>query len=75
MSRLARVLRIIRAGRARIVEGIFTKKLNKNYAYLEILVPYLNNPSYEEAIFGSNKINKGGETMKLENEEVMLKNN
>ena len=75
MSRLARVLRTIRAGRARTVEGIFTKKLNKNYAYLEILVPYLNNPSCEEAIFGSNKINKGGETMKLENEEVMLKNN
>ena len=73
-SRLARVLRIIRAGRARTVVGIFTRKLNKNYAYLEILVPYLNNPSSEEAIFGSNKINEGGETMKLENEEVMLKN-
>ena len=67
-SRLARVLGIIGAG------GIFTRKLNKNYAYLEILVPYLNNPSSAEAIFGSNKINEGGETMKLENEEVMLKN-
>ena len=73
-SRLARILRIIRAGRARTVEGIFTRKLNKNYAYLEILVQYLNNPSSEEAIFGSYKINEGGETMKLENEEVMLKN-
>ena len=31
------------------------RKLTKNYKYLEILVPYLNNPS-EEAIFGSHKI-------------------
>ena len=41
---------------------------------MEILVPYLNNPSSEEAIFGSNKIKEEHETMKLQNEEVMLKN-
>ena len=34
---------------------------------------YLNNPS-EEAIFESNKIEEGHETMPLQNEEVMLKN-
>ena len=34
---------------------------------------YLNNPS-EEAIFESNKIKEGHETMTLESEEVMLKN-
>ena len=39
----------------------------------EILVPYLNNPS-EETIFGSNKIKEQHETMKLQNEEVMLRN-
>ena len=43
------------------------------YIYLEILVPYLNNPS-EEAIFGSNKSKEKNETMTLQNEEVMLKN-
>ena len=32
---------------------MFTRKLT--WAYLEILVPYLDNPS-EEAIFGSNQI-------------------
>ena len=37
-----------------------------------MLVPYLNNPS-EEAIFESNKIKEGHETMALQNEEVMLK--
>ena len=41
--------------------------------YLEILVPYLNNPS-EEVIFGSNKIKEEHETMKVQNEGVMLKN-
>ena len=40
---------------------------------LEILVPYLNNPS-EETIFGSNKIKEQHGTMKLQNEEVMLRN-
>ena len=39
---------------------------------MEILVPYLNNPS-EEAIFGSNKIKEKHETMTLQNEEVMVK--
>ena len=39
----------------------------------EILVPYLNNSS-EETIFGSNKIKEQHETMKLQNEEVMLRN-
>ena len=51
---------------------IFTRKLTKNQSYLEVLVPYVNNPS-EEAIFGSNKIKEEHETMKLQNEEVMLK--
>ena len=54
-SRLARVLSTIRAGRAREVEEMFTRKLTKNQACLEILVPYLNNPS-EESIVGSNRI-------------------
>ena len=48
------------------------KKLPKtSWTYLEILVPYLNNSS-EETIFGSNKIKEQHETMKLQNEEVML---
>ena len=37
------------------------------HRYPEILVPYLNNSS-EETIFGSNKIKKQHETMKLQNE-------
>ena len=41
--------------------------------YLEILLPYLDNLS-EEVIFGSNKSKEEHETMKLQNEEVMLKN-
>ena len=49
------------------------RKLTKNYTYLEILEPYLNNPS-EETIFESNKIKEQHETMKLQNEEVMLRN-
>ena len=52
---------------------MFKRKLTKNYANLEILVPYLNNPS-EEAIFENNKIKQGHETMTRQNEEVMLKN-
>ena len=72
-SRLAKVLSTIRAGSARAVEEMFTRKLTKNQAYLEILVAYLNNPS-EEAIFGSSKIKEGHVTMKLQNEEFMLKN-
>ena len=47
------------------------KKLTKNYTYLEILLPYLNNPS-EETIFGNNKIKEHYVTMKLQNEEVMF---
>ena len=55
-GRIARALSKIRAGRARVVEKIFfTRKVTKNYTYLEIVVPYLNNLS-EETIFGSNKI-------------------
>ena len=53
-------------------QEIFTRKLTKNQSYLEVLVPYVNNPS-EEAIFGSNKIKEEHETMKLQNEEVMPK--
>ena len=43
-SRLARVLSTIRAGRARTIEEMFTRKLTKNSEYLEILLSYLNNP-------------------------------
>ena len=50
---------------------MFTRKLNKNYACLEILVPYLNNAS-QEAIYGSNKIKEEHETIKLQKGEVML---
>ena len=52
---------------------MFMRKLTKDYTYLEILVPYFNNPS-EETIYGSNKIKEKHETMKLQNEEVMLRN-
>ena len=52
---------------------MFTRKLTKNKVYLEILAPDLDNPS-EEAIFESNQIKEHHETMKLQNEEVMLKN-
>ena len=52
---------------------MFTRKLTKNYTYLEILVSYLNH-LFEEAIFGSNTIKEEHETMKLQNEEVMPKN-
>ena len=40
--------------------------------HLDMLVAYLNNPS-EEAILGSNRIKKQHETMKPQNEEVMLR--
>ena len=60
-------------GRTSTGEEMFKRKLTKNQAFLEILVPQLNNPS-EEAIFGSNKIKEENETMTLQNEEVMLKN-
>ena len=41
---------------------MFKRKLTKNYANLEILVPsYLDNPS-EEVIFENNKIKEGHET-------------
>ena len=73
MSRLARALSTIRAGRARALEGILMRKLTKNQTYQEILVPYLNNVS-EEAIFGSNKIKQQHEPVKLQNEEDMLRN-
>ena len=63
----------MRAGRARRVEEIFMRKLTKDCKYLEILVLYLNKPS-EETIFESNKIEKKHETIKLQNEEVMLGN-
>ena len=53
-------------------QEMFTRKLTKNQEYLETLLPHLNNPS-EEAIFRSNEIKEGLETMKLQNEEVMLK--
>ena len=46
-------------------------KLTKNQTYLEILVPYLNNP-FEETVFGSNKIKEQRGTMKIKNEEVKL---
>ena len=42
------------------------RKLTKNYTYL-------NNPS-KETIFGSNKIKEQHETMKLQNEEAILRN-
>ena len=39
---------------------------------MEILVPYLNNPS-EEAIFESSKIKEKHETVTLQNEEFVLR--
>ena len=41
--RLSRVLRTIRAGGAKALEEMFTRKVTKIWAYLEILEPYLNN--------------------------------
>ena len=51
------------------LRGTSLSELTKHYSYLEVLVPYLNNPS-EVAMFGSNKIKEEHETMKLKNEEV-----
>ena len=75
-SRLARIPSTVRTGRAGVVEEIYTYQKTDEQElgiYLEILVPYQNNRS-EEVIFGSNKIKEEHETMKLQNEEVMLKN-
>ena len=47
------------------------RKLPTSFLDLEILVAYLNNPS-EEAILECNRIKEQHETMKLQNEEVML---
>ena len=47
-----------------------TIDISGNHKY--VLVPYLNNPS-EEIIFGSNKIKEQCGTMKLQNEEVLLR--
>ena len=51
---------------------MFMRKLprTRHILKLEILVPYLSNPS-EETIFGSNKIKEQHATMKLQNEEVI----
>ena len=68
-SRLARVLSIITAGRVRAAEETFTRKLTKNWAYLNVLVPHINNRP-EGAIFRSSKIKEERETMKLQNEET-----
>ena len=62
-----------RSGRARAVEGMFMRKTTKNYTCLAILVSYLNNFS-EETLFGHYKIKEQYETIKLQNEEVMIKN-
>ena len=67
------ILSTIRADRAGAEGEMFTSKITKNQAYLEILVSYLINTS-EEDFFGSNKIKDENETLKLLNEEVMLKN-
>ena len=48
---------------------MLTRKLTKNYAYLEIL--HLDNPS-EEALFEINQIKGQHEIMKLQKEEVKL---
>ena len=62
----------ITPGTARAVEEMFMRKLPRtSQIYLEIMVPYLNNPA-EETVLGSNNIKEQHETMKLRNEEVML---
>ena len=53
-------------------QDMYTRKLTKNQEYLDTGTD-LNNPS-EVAIFGSNKNKEEHETMKPQNEEVMLKN-
>ena len=56
-----------RAGRARAVEKMFRGNYQELARHPEILVPYLNN-SFEETIFGSEKIEEQHETMKLQHE-------
>ena len=77
MNRLARALSTNRAGRAKAVaRGNVYDETAKNYRHIwksEILVPYLNNPS-KENMFGSNKTKDQHGTMKLQNEEVILRN-
>ena len=53
-------------------ENVYEETAKNQVArHLEILVPYLNNPS-QETIFRSDKIKEQHETMKLQNEEIML---
>ena len=49
------------------------RKPTKNYTCLAILVSYLNNFS-KETLFGHYKIKEQHETIKLQNEEVVIKN-
>ena len=53
--------------------NVYEETAAKNKTYLKMLVPYLNNPS-EETIFRSNKIKEQRESMKLQNNEVILRN-
>ena len=48
-------------------QEMFTWKLTTKQEYLEILIPYLTNPS-EEAIFENNKLKEEHETTQLQNE-------
>ena len=57
---------MLRVGRTRAIEKNFPGNWELGLS-VEILVPYLNNPS-KEAIFGSNNIKEQHETMKLQNE-------
>ena len=51
---------------------LMRKQLRTKIArHMEMLVAYQKNPS-EEAVFGSNKMKEQHETMKLQNEKVML---
>ena len=74
-SRLAKIISIIRTGRARAVEKIYITYEETDQQelgmYLEILVAHLNNPA--KVLFGSNKFKEENETMKLQNKEVILK--
>ena len=49
--------RAVGRAKAEQIEEIFTRKLTKNYAYLEILVSHPGNPS-KNVIYGSNQIEK-----------------
>ena len=78
MKYFSETTRTIRAGRATLkqqIEEMFMRKLprTRHIWKSEILVPYLNNPS-EGTIFGNNKIKEQQGTMKLQNEEAMLRN-